>query len=121
MNSHKLDDKRRLNTNRRLRIRKSVKGTPDRPRLSLKITNLNLHAQVIDDSVGRTLVAVSTAGKSKEKLLPNVAGCTKVGETFGAELVKKGIKQVVFDRNGRRYHGTVKAFAEAVRKTGVSF
>jgi len=121
MNSHKLDTKRKLEVNRKLRIRKTVKGTSDRPRLSLKITNLNIHAQAIDDSVGKTLVAVSTAGKSKEKSLPNVAGCAKVGEDFGKQLLEKGIKQVVFDRNGRRYHGTVKAFAEAVRKAGVSF
>ena len=121
MNSHKLDDKRRLEQNRQYRIRKTVRGTLSRPRLTLKLTNVNIHAQVIDDATGKTLAAVSTAGKKAEKVLPNVAGCAKLGETFGTSLKTAGIKQVVFDRNGRRYHGTVKAFAEGVRKSGVIF
>ena len=122
MNSHKLDTKRALEQNRKWRIRKTVKGTSVRPRLTLKLTNVNLHAQVIDDTVGKTLAAVSSVTKKKtDKILPNVAGCGKLGEEFGLELKKIGITQVVFDRNGRRYHGTVKAFADAVRKAGVDF
>lgn len=122
MNSHKLDDKRRLAQNRKWRVRSVVKGTAARPRLTLKLTNVNIHAQVIDDVVGKTLAAISTVKKAKgEKILPNVAGCTKFGEEFGTQLKKAGISQVVFDRNGRRYHGTVKAFADAVRKAGVNF
>jgi large subunit ribosomal protein L18 len=122
MNSHKLDTKRTLAQNRKWRIRKTVKGTSDRPRLTLKLTNVNLHAQAIDDTVGKTVAAISSVTKKKtEKILPNVAGCSKLGEEFGAQLKKAGVMQVVFDRNGRRYHGTVKAFADGVRKGGVTF
>lgn len=123
MNSHKLDTKRTLAQKRKWRIRKVVKGTALRPRLSLKLTNINIHAQVIDDTVGNTLFALSSvkAKGTLGKVLPNIAGCSKMGEEVGAQLSKAGIKQVVFDRNGRRYHGTVKAFAEGVRKAGVNF
>ena len=124
MNSHKIDNKRRLSTKRKLRIRKTVSGTTARPRLTLKLTNKNIHAQLIDDTVGKTLFAFSSVkakAKDGKKVLPNIAGCTQLGEEFGAQAQKTGVKQVVFDRNGRRYHGTVKAFADAVRKAGVQF
>lgn len=120
MNSHKLDHKNRLLTKRRLRIRKTVAGTAARPRLSLKLTNKHIYAQAIDDTVGKTLVS-HTSTAAEGKTLPNVKGCTLMGEEFGAKLKKAGIAQVVFDRNGRRYHGAVKAFADAVRKAGVNF
>ena len=120
MNSHKLDTKRKLLTKRRFRIRHTVKGSTERPRLSLKLTNKHIYAQVIDDTVGKTLAA-HTSTAVEGKVLPNVAGCGKLGEEFGAKLTKAGIKQIVFDRNGRRYHGAVKAFADGVRKAGVSF
>ena len=119
MNSHKLDDKRRLEQNRQWRIRSTVSGTAERPRLSLKLTNKRVYAQAVDDTVGKTIAAYSSV-KTKD-VLPNVKGCAKAGEEFGALLKKAGIKQAVFDRNGRRYHGTVKAFADAVRKAGVNF
>jgi large subunit ribosomal protein L18 len=120
MNSHKLDTKRSLLARRCLRIRRKVKGTSDRPRLSLKLTNKHIYAQAIDDTKGVTLYYISTLNLD-EKLLPNIAGAAKLGETLGAEVLKKGVKQVVFDRNGRRYHGVVKSFADAVRKAGVQF
>lgn len=119
MNSHKLDTKRSLEQRRKWRIRKTVSGTADRPRLTLKLTNKHVYAQAIDDTVGKTLAATSLKGD--KATLPNIKGCAKVGEEFGSTLTKAGIKQVVFDRNGRRYHGTVKAFADAVRKAGVNF
>jgi len=119
MNSHKLDTKRMLAEKRKWRIRATVSGTAARPRLTLKLTNLHIYAQAIDDTVGKTLAAYSSI-KAKD-VLPNIAGCTKAGEEFGASLKKAGLTQVVFDRNGRRYHGTVKAFADGVRKAGVQF
>jgi large subunit ribosomal protein L18 len=120
MESHKLDTKRKLLQNRKWRIRKTVKGSAARPRLSLKITNKHIYAQAIDDTVGNTLCYLSSLNL-EGKVLANVAGCTKLGEEFGALAKKKGITQVVFDRNGRRYHGSVKAFADAVRKVGINF
>jgi large subunit ribosomal protein L18 len=118
MNSHKLDTKKTLLQKRRWRVRAKVSGTASRPRLSLRLTNKHIHAQVIDDVAGKTLAAVSSV---KSKVHPNLAGCAQLGESFGSELKKAKIEEVVFDRNGRRYHGTVKAFADAVRKAGVKF
>jgi len=120
MNSHKLDNKKKLLTKRRFRIRKTVAGTLERPRLSLKLTNKHIYAQAIDDTTGKT-VSAHTSTAIDGKVLPNVKGCTQMGEEFGAKLKKAGVNQVVFDRNGRRYHGAVKAFADAVRKAGVNF
>ena len=120
MNSHKLDTKNKLLEKRRFRIRKTVSGTALRPRLSLKLTNKHIYAQAIDDTVGKTLFAQSSTAV-EGKVLPNVKGCAHFGEELGAQLTKAGIKQVVFDRNGRRYHGAVKAFADGVRKAGVQF
>lgn len=92
----------------------------DRPRLSLKLTNKHIYAQLIDDTTGKTL-AMHNSTAVDGKTLPNIAGCAKLGEELGAKILKAGIKQVVFDRNGRRYHGGVKSFADGVRKAGVSF
>ncbi len=120
MNSRKLDTKKELLLKRRFRVRKKVSGTNERPRLTLKLSNKHIYAQAIDDVKGVTLVALCSTS-TKDKMLPNVAGCTKFGELFGSKLSSAGVKTVVFDRNGRRYHGTVKAFADAVRKNGVIF
>ena len=120
MNSNKLEKKRSHLQRRRWHIRKKISGTADRPRLSLKVTNKHIYAQAIDDTKGVTLCAMSSINL-KQDICPNVAGAAAVGESFGSEVLKKGIKQVVFDRNGRRYHGVVKSFAEAVRKAGVQF
>lgn len=120
MNTKKLENKKRLLTKRCFRIRHKVKGTVDRPRLTLKLSNKHIYAQAIDDKAGKTLAAFSSTS-GKDKVLPNMDGAAKAGEAFGKDLLAKKIEKVVFDRNGRRYHGTVKAFADAVRKAGVQF
>ena len=103
---------------RHWRIRKKVINTKDRPRMSVCFTNQNIHVQFIDDTAGVTLAAASTMSKSvpdREKLAANVGSAKTIG-TKAAEAAKsKGIKQVVFDRGTARYHGKVKALADAAR------
>lgn len=120
---NKIEKKNKLLQRRRWRIRSVVVGTPERPRLVVKFTNLHIHAQIIDDSVGRTLIAASTTQKAmrEKNLRPNVAGATEFGKIFGEAAKNAGFSAVVFDRAGRRYHGTVKAFADAVREAGLQF
>jgi large subunit ribosomal protein L18 len=119
----KLQKKNLLAQKRRWRIRKTVRGTAARPRLALKLTHLHLYAQAIDDDKGVTLVSLATTSKDLrgKKIRPNVAGATAFGEAFGAKAKAAGLTTVVFDRAGRRYHGTVKSFAEAARKGGLTF
>jgi large subunit ribosomal protein L18 len=118
------DKKQRLQQLRHWRIRKKVSGTKDRPRMSVRFTNENIHVQFIDDVAGNTLAATSTLNKNipdRDKLAANVASAKKVG-TLAAEAAKgKGITQVVFDRSGSRYHGKVKALADAAREAGLKF
>jgi large subunit ribosomal protein L18 len=118
------EKKHRLSELRHWRIRKKVMGTRERPRMSVRFTNENIHVQFIDDASGVTLAAASTVSKSvpdRDKLAANVKSAKLVG-TLAAETAKnKGIKQVVFDRSGRRYHGKVKALADAAREAGLQF
>jgi len=96
-----------------------VFGTTARPRLAVRRTLRNLHAQIIDDDQGKTLVAVST---SKEKSFKNnVVTARKMGQELGKKAVAAGIRSVVFDRRERLYHGRLKAFAEAAREAGLQF
>lgn len=120
---NKIEKKNKLLQRRRWRIRKAVVGTPERPRLVVKFTNLHIHAQIIDDTVGNTIAAASTTQKAlrEKKILPNVAGATEFGKIVGEIAKSKNISAVVFDRAGRRYHGTVKAFADAAREAGLQF
>ena len=119
----KLVEKQRLQQNRRYRIRSKVKGTADRPRLALYLSNKHLYAQCIDDTEGKTLAMLTSLSKeAKEQALkPNLSGAEAFGKLFGAHLKEKGIASVVFDRAGRSYHGCVKAFAEAVRSQAINF
>ena len=106
------------------RIRKTMSGTTQRPRLCLHRSLNNLLAQIIDDNAGKILLGKSTLAKdvkSKIKSGGNVTAATALGEALAAEAMKKGIKQVCFDRGGYLYHGRVKAFAEAARKAGLEF
>jgi len=109
---------------RKMRVRKRVFGTPDEPRLTVFRSIKHIYAQVIDDTVGRTLVATSTLDKAfrgRMKHGGNKAAAEVVG-THLAELAKaKGIQRVRFDRNGYKYHGRIKALAEAARKGGLVF
>jgi large subunit ribosomal protein L18 len=118
------EQKAKLEQLRRWRIRKKVVGTKERPRMSVCFTQKNIHVQFIDDSAGVTLVAASTLSKAlpdRDKLAANVASAKRLGQ-HAAELAKaKGIEQVVFDRGAARYHGKVKALADAAREAGLKF
>lgn len=117
----KLAKKKELAQKRRWRIRKKVRGTADRPRLTVRFTNKNVHAQCIDDEAARTLVALSTNEKDLGAHKPNVEGASQLGKTIGERAKAAGISVVVFDRAARKYHGCVKAFAEGAREAGLTF
>jgi len=109
---------------RRRHVRKKVSGTADRPRLSVFRSNRNIYAQLIDDTAGVTLVAASTQVKAMRDQLPK-AGNKKAAEAVGEDLAKKaldvGISCACFDRGPYKYHGRVKALADAARKAGLAF
>jgi large subunit ribosomal protein L18 len=118
------DKKQKLKLLRRWRIRKKVNGTAERPRMNVRFSNQNIYVQFIDDNAGRTLASAATTSKAlpdREKLAANMASAKVMG-TFAAQTaLGKGIKNVVFDRNGARYHGKVKVLAEAAREAGLKF
>lgn len=115
------EKKQKLAQLRHWRIRKKIVGTKERPRMSVCFSNQHIYVQFIDDAAGLTLAAASTAGKADAKLNGNVASAKIIG-TRAAEAAKtKGIKQVVFDRGAARYHGKVKALADAAREAGLQF
>ena len=109
---------------RHVRIRRVVKGTAERPRLAVFRSLNHIYAQLIDDTVGRTLVAAdSRAPELREQLRTggNVAAAKVVGELVARKAKERGISQAVFDRGGYQYHGRVKALAEAARAAGLQF
>ena len=116
----KLTDKLRNRTLRKNRIRVVVSGTAERPRLSVHVSNKHVSAQLIDDAAGKTLSYVTTVG---QKSAPGTM--TERAAWVGGEIAKqaktKKIKQVVFDRSGKLYHGRVKALADAARNAGLEF
>jgi large subunit ribosomal protein L18 len=118
------EKKQRLAQLRQWRIRKKVRGTKERPRMSVRFSNENIHVQFIDDTAGATVAAASTLSKdapNREKLAANVTSAKLIG-AFAAQIAQsKGIKQVVFDRSAARYHGKVKALADAAREGGLKF
>ena len=103
------------------RIRRKVRGTAERPRLSVFFSNKNVYVQVIDDEASRTLVSASTKEKSLAGGKANVATATKVGAAIAERAAAKNISAVVFDRGGIKYHGKVKALADAAREKGLKF
>ncbi len=116
------EKKLKLRQLRRYRIRKKVTGTTERPRMAVCFTSENIHIQFIDDTVGKTLAAASTVSKGEEKkMFANVAGAKKLGAIAAKNALDKGIKEVVFDRGGTRYHGKIKALADAAREAGLKF
>jgi len=116
--------KEKLRQLRKWRIRKKVAGTKERPRMSVCFSNENIYVQFIDDSAGVTVASASTLAKGlpdRDKLAANVTSAKRIG-AIAAEAAKgKGITSVVFDRNGARYHGKVKALADAAREAGLKF
>jgi large subunit ribosomal protein L18 len=118
------EQKHQLAQKRRWRIRKKVTGTKDRPRMSVCFSQRNIHVQFIDDDAGVTLAAASTLSKSvpdRDKLAANAASAKTLGVAAAQAAKGKGITQVVFDRGGARYHGKVKALADAAREAGLKF
>jgi len=104
------------------RIRRKMTGTAGRPRLNVFRSVKHIYAQVIDDAQGRTLVAASSLEKGfPAKAGGNLAGAQEVGKRVAARALEQGIRQVAMDRGGFRYHGRVKALAEAAREGGLQF
>ena len=108
---------------RKVRIRKKISGTADRPRLVVYRSNLHIYAQIVDDAAGVTLAAASTLALSRggEKAGCNKAGADRVGREIARLAQERNIRQVVFDRNGYLYHGRIKALAEGAREGGLEF
>ena len=112
----------RIRTIRRERrkrgIRKRILGTPEQPRLTVFRSQKHIYAQVVDDVAGKTLVAASTVSQETGN---NVASAADVGKSLAEKAKAAGIERVAFDRNGFRYHGRVKALADAAREGGLKF
>jgi large subunit ribosomal protein L18 len=111
----------------KFRIRKRVRGTTERPRLTVFRSVSHIYVQVVDDSAGTTVAAASSVEPTVKGSLPkeatggNVAGAKAIGKTIAERLIEKGVKKVVFDRNGFLYHGRIKAVADAAREAGLEF
>ena len=109
------------------RIRKRVRGSEARPRLTVFRSVSHVYVQVVDDATGRTIASASTTDPAVKGVLAktarggNVEGAKAIGKTIAERLLEKGVKQVVFDRNGFLYHGRVKAVADAAREAGLEF
>ena len=109
------------------RLRKRVRGSEERPRLTIYRSVAHMYVQVVDDMTGRTIASASSIEPSlkgtfaKEAKGGNVAGAKAIGKTIASRLLEKGVKRVVFDRNGFLYHGRVKAVADAAREAGLEF
>ena len=115
----KKESKNENRLKRHARIRKTLVGTEIAPRLNIYRSNTNMYAQIIDDTKGVTLVSASTLGlKLKSN---NAEACAKVGTEVVKKALEKGIDTVVFDRSGYKYHGRVKALADAARSAGLKF
>ena len=109
---------------RKMSIRQKISGTSERPRLSVFRSAKHIYAQVIDDTSGNTLAASSSlekAAKDQTGIENSVSMAQFIGKLVGERAVKKGIRKVVFDRNGFLYHGRVKAISEGARKAGLDF
>ncbi|MCF7803229.1 MAG: 50S ribosomal protein L18 [Candidatus Marinimicrobia bacterium] len=106
-------------------VRKSIFGMPDRPRLTVFRSNANIYAQIIDDLHGNTLASSSSLENEIQEEVDKAESKAEISKIVGNQIAKKakdaGIEKVVFDRNGYRYHGRVKALAEAVREGGLEF
>ncbi len=117
-------DRRELRRRRHLRVRKKVFGTPERPRLAVFRSNKHIYAQIIDDTVGHTLVAASTLDRELRDKLQKTwtkEAAREVGKLIGKRALEKGIKKVVFDRGGFKYHGRIKELADGAREAGLEF
>ena len=121
MSVKELSDKLRKRDQRKLHVRKTLSGTPEKPRMTVFKSNKYLYIQVIDDVAGNTLASASSLEESLKGLKRNLDGAAKLGEEVGKRLKEKNVTAVVFDRNGYKYHGIVKAIADGARKSGITF
>ena len=121
MSTKEQSEKLRRRDARRGHVRKTLEGTTERPRMTVFRSNRYLYVQVIDDSVGATIASVSSLEEKMKGVKATVEGGSKIGEEIGKRLKEKNIGKVVFDRNGYKYHGIVKAIADGARKSGVEF
>lgn len=110
---------------RRKKVRKKVRGTPERPRLSVFRSSKHIYAQIIDDTLDRTLVDASSLSKEIQPQIlgkgGNKEGASIVGESIAKRALEKGIKRVIFDRNGFLFHGRIKVLADTAREHGLEF
>jgi large subunit ribosomal protein L18 len=109
---------------RHKRLRKKVTGTAVKPRLCVYRSLKNISAQLVDDTANKTIFSLSTFDKSSKATIKyggNLNAAESLGKLFAAKAIESGIKEVVFDRGGRQYHGRVKVFAESARKEGLIF
>ena len=113
-----------IRRNKHRRMRSRISGTPERPRLAVFRSNNHMYAQVIDDTVGNTIVSASTLQadvKTGLEKTNNVEAAAKLGEVIGKKAAEKGITEVVFDRGGFIYQGKIQALADAAREAGLKF
>ena len=118
------ESRQKVRVKKHMRIRNRFSGTAEQPRLAVFRSNNHMYAQIIDDTVGHTLVAASTVEKDIKAELTktnNVDAAAYLGTVIGKRAVEKGIKQVVFDRGGFIYHGKIAALADAAREAGLEF
>jgi len=116
--------KESMRLKRKIRIRKSIFGTIERPRLSIYRSLKHIYAQIVDDSNGKTLVSASTVEKSvidNVDTKNNISKAVLIGKLVAERALNKGIKKVVFDRNGFLYHGRIKALSDGAREGGLDF
>ena len=104
------------------RVRKSISGTPERPRMSVFRSNRDIYVQLIDDLAGHTLVSASSAiAEIRDQKITKSAKAAIVGKNIAEKALAAGINKVVFDRNGYLYHGRIKSLADAAREGGLMF
>ena len=118
------ESRSKVRAKKHLRLRNRFSGTAERPRLAVFRSNNHMYAQIIDDTVGHTLVAASTLEKEIKAELEktnNVDAAAYLGTVIAKRAIEKGIKEVVFDRGGFIYQGKIKALAEAAREAGLEF
>jgi large subunit ribosomal protein L18 len=119
-------DRKEALKRRHLRVRKTIHGTAERPRLCIHKSLRHLYAELVDDAAQRTLLTVTTNRKAvKEsagkKSFRNIVWAKRLGKELGELAIQAGVRQVVFDRGGYLYHGCVKSFADAAREAGLKF
>ena len=118
------ESRQKVRVKKHMKIRNRFSGTAERPRLAVFRSNNHMYAQIIDDTVGKTLVAASTLEKDVKAELEktnNVDAAAYLGTVIAKKAIEKGIKEVVFDRGGFIYQGKIKALAEAAREAGLEF